>query len=105
IEYSAEKVARAQRQDIGRQRIRQGDLNAIPFPDEFFDAVLLNEVLEHVPNERTVLLEIHRVLRRSGRLFVFSPNRWFPFETHGAELKMNGYKIPPYVPLIPYIPL
>jgi ubiquinone/menaquinone biosynthesis C-methylase UbiE len=105
IEYSAEKVAQAHRQEIGRQRIRQADLTAIPFPDESFDVALLNEVLEHVPDEHAVLSEIHRILRRGGRIFVFSPNRWFPFETHGVELKRTGRKVPPYVPLIPYIPV
>jgi ubiquinone/menaquinone biosynthesis C-methylase UbiE len=105
VDHSADKVALAHQHPLGRNSIQQGDLSAIPFRSQSFDAVLLNEVLEHVPDERRVLLEIRRVLHRGGRLFVFSPNRWFPFETHGVELKWSGKKVPPYIPAIPYIPL
>ena len=102
VEYSFEKVRAAHRK---ARRVCQGDLQAIPFADETFDVALLNEVLEHVPNEARTLTEIHRVLSPGGRLIVFAPNRWYPFETHGVLLKSSGRKLPPHVPLIPYVPL
>lgn len=55
----------------------------LPYPDNTFDTVLSHEVLEHVGDDRLALAEIGRVLRPGGRLIVFVPNRYFPFETHG----------------------
>jgi SAM-dependent methyltransferase len=42
------------------------DVTALEFPDESFDAVLCNHVLEHVPDDRRALRELHRVLRTGG---------------------------------------
>jgi len=105
LEFDEEKVRRAQTHSLYGSRIREGDLQRLPFPDANFDYALLNEVLEHVPDERRALKEIFRVLAPGGLLFVFSPNRWFPFETHGICWKNGGKKIPHWVPFIPYIPL
>lgn len=46
-----------------------GYSQAIPFPDESFDHVVMTEVLEHLPTDvlRGSLLEVNRVLRRGGR--------------------------------------
>jgi ubiquinone/menaquinone biosynthesis C-methylase UbiE len=43
----------------------------LPFPDVSFDGVLSCGVLEHVPDERISLSEIHRILRPGGYLFVY----------------------------------
>ncbi len=55
----------------------------LPFADAVFDAVLSNEVLEHVQNDRKAVAETSRVLRAGGRFLIFCPNRGYPFETHG----------------------
>lgn len=50
-----------------------------PYPDGSFDAVLLCEILEHLTEDPThVLNEIHRVLRPGGHIIVTTPNmlRW-----------------------------
>ncbi len=57
---------------------------ALPFPNDSFDAVLLHEVIEHVADDRETIREAHRVCARGGRVIVFAPNRLYPFETHGA---------------------
>ena len=44
------------------------------YPDEFFDEVVLWHVLEHVPDPRTIVREVHRILRPSGMLVVAVPN-------------------------------
>ena len=105
IEYLPEKVSIAQNQPKLRKFIHQGDIQQIQFDDSTFDAVLLNEVIEHVPDQELALQEIHRVLRPCGILIIFCPNRLFPFETHGVYLKGTQQKLPPYIPLVPYIPL
>jgi len=86
-------------------RLLCGDIQRLPFYPGTFDVVLLNEVLEHVPNDDIALQEAYRVLRDGGTLIVFSPNRLFPFETHGVFARKSNYKIPHYIPFIPYIPL
>lgn len=42
------------------------DVQQIPFPDGSFDVVFCNHVLEHVPDDRAAMREIHRVMRRGG---------------------------------------
>lgn len=54
-----------------------GDSVALPFGDDHFEAVLSCGVLEHVQYPEASLRELHRVLRRGGRLFIYKlPNRF-----------------------------
>jgi len=59
----------------------------LPFMKECFNAVLSNEVLEHVADDRKAVSEASRVLASGGRLLIFCPNRGYPFETHGIYKK------------------
>ena len=45
----------------------------LPFAAESFDTVVLDNVLEHVPSPQPLLDEIHRVLKRDGRVLVGVP--------------------------------
>ncbi len=56
-------------------RIVEGDLEAMPFDDEAFGAVVCTEVLEHVPHADAALNEIWRVLRPGGVLIGSVPAR------------------------------
>jgi SAM-dependent methyltransferase len=60
---------------------------ALPFKRNFFDLVLSNEVIEHVQDDRQVIIESIAVLAIGGRLALFCPNRGYPFETHGIYLR------------------
>jgi ubiquinone/menaquinone biosynthesis C-methylase UbiE len=104
VEYSEEKVAEAKTNERHAARITQGDLQQLAIADSSFDVALLNEVLEHVPNDLRALEEIRRVLKPGGRLIVFSPNRLFPFEIHGTHLRFKNIRLHVAVPLIPYVP-
>ncbi|MFK7829778.1 MAG: class I SAM-dependent methyltransferase [Congregibacter sp.] len=53
-----------------------GDALRLPFADASFDAVICSEVLEHIPDYRRVLNEIHRVLKPGGRLCATVPRAW-----------------------------
>lgn len=53
-----------------------GDANALPFADGHFDHVIAAEILEHIPDDRTVINEIARVTRPGGRVAVTVPRRW-----------------------------
>jgi ubiquinone/menaquinone biosynthesis C-methylase UbiE len=55
----------------GLSRLVTGVSEALPFADGSFDGILLNEVLEHVRNDRETLREALRVLRPGGRIVIF----------------------------------
>ena len=42
------------------------DVTALTFGDEYFDAIVCNHVLEHVPDDRTAISELYRVLKPGG---------------------------------------
>ena len=45
----------------------------LPFAAAAFDSVLMDNVLEHIPQPERLLSEVHRVLRPEGRLLVGVP--------------------------------
>jgi SAM-dependent methyltransferase len=49
------------------------DLTQIPVPNDRYDAVVINQVLEHVPDPLAVLIELRRILRPGGRLIYTAP--------------------------------
>jgi SAM-dependent methyltransferase len=106
IEFQKAKLLEATADGSSRPiSLSVADIQHIPFRDGSFDLALVNEVLEHVPDDLQGLREVKRVLKPGGLLIVFSPNRLYPFETHGVYLKRSGRRIPHYVPGIPYVPL
>ena len=74
----------------------------MPYPDNHFDTILSHEVLEHVQDDRKSIKEMVRVLKPGGRVIIFVPNRWYPFETHGHYWK-GEYHFG-NTPLINYLP-
>jgi ubiquinone/menaquinone biosynthesis C-methylase UbiE len=52
----------------------QADAQSMPFDDDAFDIVVSCETIEHVPNPRAALREMHRVCRPGGLLFLTTPN-------------------------------
>jgi SAM-dependent methyltransferase len=49
------------------------DITAIPYPEASFDLVICSHVLEHVPDDRTAIAEIRRVLRPGGQALIVVP--------------------------------
>lgn len=98
--------------DIDSDRVHQGSRTVpglavavsehLPFKENVFDLVLLNEVIEHVRDDAATLREAWRVTRRGGTIAIYAPNRLYPFETHGV------YIGPRYIfgniPLVNYLP-
>ncbi|HWC35455.1 MAG TPA: class I SAM-dependent methyltransferase [Mycobacteriales bacterium] len=64
-------------------QVVRGDIVALPFPDGSFDAVIVAEVLEHIPDDERAMAEITRILKPGGRLAVTVP-RWWPEQVNWA---------------------
>ncbi|MFA7248196.1 MAG: class I SAM-dependent methyltransferase [Dehalococcoidia bacterium] len=75
---------------------------ALPFRDGAFDLIVLNEVIEHVQDDRATLREVARVLRPGGTCILFAPNRLYPFETHG--IYWRGRYIFGNIPFVNWLP-
>jgi 2-polyprenyl-3-methyl-5-hydroxy-6-metoxy-1,4-benzoquinol methylase len=52
----------------------QTDLISAHFPDNSFDAVTMNHVIEHVSDPVALLAEVKRILKPDGRLVSITPN-------------------------------
>jgi ubiquinone/menaquinone biosynthesis C-methylase UbiE len=64
------------------------DADALPFPDETFDAVVCLEALEFTPSPERTIDELMRVLRPGGVLLLtnrIGRARWFPGRTYDDD--------------------
>lgn len=68
----------------------------LPFQSGSFDVVTMIEVLEHTVDDIAVLRECNRVLRSSGLLVLFVPNKLYPMESHPCYLGKRpiGHSVP-----------
>jgi len=61
----------------------RADGRELPFPDGTFDLGFSNAVVEHVAGGRDGQRRfVHELCRVARRVFVTTPNRWFPLEVH-----------------------
>ena len=62
--------ARAAAREMGAENVEfvEGEIEQLPFPDETFDVIVSNGVIDLVPDKDAVFSEIWRVLRAGGRL-------------------------------------
>lgn len=51
-----------------------GGAESLPFVDGSFDAVVMADVIEHVPNYERAVIEVFRVLRRGGYFLCVTPH-------------------------------
>ena len=65
------EVARARARELGVEAdLLVGDAQALPFPDESFDTVVITLSLCTIPDDREAVAEASRVLRPGGRLLL-----------------------------------
>ena len=73
VELSREMltIARGRATSLGRRAdLRQGDAQALPFPDASFDTVVCTLSLCSIPDDRRAVAEMKRVLRPGGQLLL-----------------------------------
>ena len=56
--------------------LSQANALQLPFADNTFDKIICSEVLEHIPDYRSVLKEIERVLKPGGLFCASVPRAW-----------------------------
>ncbi len=74
-----------------RRSVVQADGRELPFADGAFELGFSNAVIEHVAGgregQRRFVTELCRV---AGRVFVTTPNRWFPVDPHTLSRSPTG---------------
>ncbi|RFB67136.1 MULTISPECIES: class I SAM-dependent methyltransferase [unclassified Herbaspirillum] len=67
-------------------RVHVGSIHDQPFPGETFDMIVLNQVIEHVPDPEALMLNIRHRLKPDGRAVMSFPN------AASLQRKLSGHK-------------
>jgi SAM-dependent methyltransferase len=59
--------------DLSEHSDVTADIVDLPFPAQRWDTILCSHVLEHVPDDRTAMRELRRVLASDGRAIILVP--------------------------------
>ncbi len=78
------KYARESNKQAGRAV--EGCAENLPFKKNSFGISFLHEVIDHVVDDRRVVVEAVRVVRPGGHIVIFAPNKDYFFETHGITI-------------------
>jgi ubiquinone/menaquinone biosynthesis C-methylase UbiE len=70
----SENMIQTARKNLGNKaELKIGDSEYIPWEEDSFDVVVCNASFHHYPNPEKVLLEMKRVLKRTGTLIIGDP--------------------------------
>jgi len=81
LELDPDIIRKAQR-NVGHLpgiALTRGNIYALPFPDDYFDGVILSEILEHIDDDVAGLREVRRVLKPGGAVAITVPHARYPF--------------------------
>jgi arsenite methyltransferase len=89
IDMTPEMLAKARRNaheaGISNVEFVEGEAEQLPFPDESFDVVISNGVIDLIPDKDTVFSEIFRVLRPGGRIQIADVTIQVPVSEEGRR--------------------
>ncbi len=92
FDFMPEQIRLAKKRRLNVE-FKVGDLTHIEYPDGIFDAVFIFGVLHHIPEWKTALLEISRVLKAGGVLLVEEPLYRFRWDDFESEIEKAGLSI------------
>lgn len=82
-------------QNINNIKFIQNNLeNKLPFNNNYFDKILCLDVLEHLYNREMCLLEIKRVLKPNGIVFISVPNKNTSWKKLQRKMGLNYFSDP-----------
>jgi len=67
-------IEKAQKKGISSTKFFFNDTDKLPYADNFFDAAVAGEIIEHIYDTDFFLEEISRVLKHGGKLILSTPN-------------------------------
>lgn len=67
-------IKKASEKGIEKARVLLGSVLNIPIKNDFFDAVVCTEVLEHLENPQKAVEELKRVTKKGGKIIITVPN-------------------------------
>jgi phosphatidylethanolamine/phosphatidyl-N-methylethanolamine N-methyltransferase len=82
VDTSESMLARARRHQKENIQLIKMNGEALSFPNEMFDYVILSHVIAVVEDPEKVLEEAHRVLKPGGKVFIlnhFTPDNWLKY--------------------------
>jgi SAM-dependent methyltransferase len=89
-------------------RFIKGDVIQAAFPEDHFDAVHMDSVLEHIADPLSLLNEVRRILRKGGCLYLSLPNEdclmndfkkviFFILGRRGLSTRLNPFRSPYHI--------
>ncbi len=66
----------------GPVEVQKVDITKIPFENDWFDLILCNHVLEHIPDDRKAMKELFRVMKKGGHGIFQVPIKYELKETY-----------------------
>jgi len=82
LRYFRDKIDVDRLPDMWSERVLRAEGESLPFPDSHFDLVTTYQTLEHVKDVRVCVLELLRVLKAGGALYLRAPDYNSFFEPH-----------------------
>jgi ubiquinone/menaquinone biosynthesis C-methylase UbiE len=61
------------KQNLPHAQFVEGDISALPFPANYFDIILADDVIEHIVEDEKAIVEIYRTLKKGGYAFFCVP--------------------------------
>ena len=74
IDFDEKAIAAARARMIPGLKAAVGDIYSHKLSDDAFDAIVMNNVIEHLPDPPRVFAACHRLLKKGGRLVMITPN-------------------------------
>lgn len=90
IDISLEAISYATRK-FNDVNFFEMDSTKLDFADNYFDAVISQDTIEHIPNDHAFVSEIHRVLKECGKAVIFTPHSKIHNDSPENEYHVREY--------------